>query len=377
MNDKKPLSVAIIGTGSRSAYLYGPILNALAEEVNLVSVWGRSKASAKKLGEYLGVPCFTDIHTLINETSPELGIVSVTKDANGAVGLMAVEAGLHVLLETPIALDLAEADTIISAASERGLKIEVAEQFHRRPNEQIKLKLIESGIFGKVYSSFNDFAGHAYHGMSVLGSYLGFETRPLRVIGKVKQYDLAPHLSRLAGSFDARSETQEHAIIEFEGDRLGIFHWTSVGYDSAVRWWRSSRFLAEKGMGISIGDAVNQQDTLTILAPGNEGRQEITLERRWERIDGGPLESIVAHTGQTTRPIVKWSNPVYRTPRGSTIQWHDDEIAVADCLLSLIIAVRTGGEPTYGAMQARIDQEIYLALQKSSSENGRPVDLPL
>jgi len=377
MADKKPLSVTIIGTGSRSAYLYGPILNALAEEVNLVSVWGRSKASAQKLGEYLGVPWFTDIHTLINETSPELGIVSVAKDANGAVGLMAVEAGLHVLLETPITLDLAEADAIISAASERGLKIEVAEQFHRRPNEQIKLKLIESGIFGKVYSSFNDFAGHAYHGMSVLRSYLGFETRPLRVTGAVKQYDLAPHLSRLAGSFDARSEIQEHAIIEFEGDRLGIFHWTSVGYDSAVRWWRSSRFLAEKGMGISIGDAVNQQDTLTILAPGNEGRQEITLERRWERIDGGPLESIIAHTGQTARPIVKWSNPVYRKPRGSTMQWHDDEIAVADCLLSLIYAVRTGGEPTYGAMQARMDQEIYLALQRSSAENGLPVDLPL
>jgi hypothetical protein len=197
------------------------------------------------------------------------------------------------------------------------------------------------------------------------------------VTGAVKQYDLAPHLSRLAGSFDSRTEIQEHGIIEFEGDRLGIFHWTSVGYDSALRWWRSSRFLAEKGMGISIGDAVNQQDTLTILAPGNEGRHEITLERRWERIDGGPLESIIAHTGQPSQPIVKWSNPVYRKPQGRTIQWHDDEIAVADCLLSLVNAVRTGREPTYGAMQARIDQEIYLALQKSSAENGRPVDLPL
>jgi len=64
MTDKKPLSVAIIGTGSRSAYLYGPILNALAEEVNLVSIWGRSEESAKKLGEYLGVPWFTDINRL-------------------------------------------------------------------------------------------------------------------------------------------------------------------------------------------------------------------------------------------------------------------------------------------------------------------------
>lgn len=369
--------MAIIGTGSRSAYLYGPILNALTEEVNLVSVWGRSESSARKLGDYLGVPSFTDINILMNETAPELGIISVAKDANGAVGLMAIEAGLHVLLETPIALDLAEADAIISAASERRLKIEVAEQFHRRPNEQIKLKLIKAGIFGKVYSSFNDFAGHAYHGVSVLRSYLGFDSRPLRVTGQIKKYDLAPHLSRLAGSIKARSEMQEHGIIEFEGDRIGIFHWTSVGYDSALRWWRSSRFLAEKGMGISLGDAVNQQDTLTILAPGNEGRQQLSLERRWERIDGGPLESIIAHTGQPGQPMVTWKNPVYGKPKGSTIQWHDDEIAVADCLLSLVKAVRTGENPSYGAMQARLDQEIYLALQKSARENGRPVDLPL
>ena len=42
---------------------------------------------------------------------------------------MAVEHGLHVLLETPIAHKLSEADAIIQAAVERGLKIEVAEQF--------------------------------------------------------------------------------------------------------------------------------------------------------------------------------------------------------------------------------------------------------
>ena len=62
---------------------------------------------------------------------------------------MAVEHGLHVLLETPIAHDLAEADAIIAAAAQRGLKVEVAEQFHRRPLEQIKLELIASGLFGR------------------------------------------------------------------------------------------------------------------------------------------------------------------------------------------------------------------------------------
>ena len=53
---KSPLRVAIIGTAARSVYLYTPLLKALAHEVNLVAVWGRSEASAKRLGEAIGVP---------------------------------------------------------------------------------------------------------------------------------------------------------------------------------------------------------------------------------------------------------------------------------------------------------------------------------
>ncbi|MCB0042370.1 MAG: Gfo/Idh/MocA family oxidoreductase, partial [Caldilinea sp.] len=100
---KKPLRVAIIGTARRSDYLYGPIVQALPEEVELVGVWGRGTESARRLGESLDVPWYTDLDRLMREQAPEIGIVSVAYGANGEVGLMAVEAGLHVLLETPIA----------------------------------------------------------------------------------------------------------------------------------------------------------------------------------------------------------------------------------------------------------------------------------
>src|SRR6185503_12824857 len=152
-HSKQPLRVTIIGTSARSDYLYGPILKALPAEVELVSIWGRSADSARRLGESLEAPWYTDLDRLMRETEPQIGIVSVAYDANGQVGLMAVEHGLHVLLETPIAHKLSEADAIIAAAQSRGLKIEIAEQFHRRPFEQIKFKLIESGLFGRVYTA--------------------------------------------------------------------------------------------------------------------------------------------------------------------------------------------------------------------------------
>lgn len=374
---KEAVRVAIIGTAARSDYMYGPILQALPQEVELVSVWGRSTDSARRLGQSLGVPWFTDLHDLMRETAPQIGIVSVTYGANGQVGLMAVEHGLHVLLETPIAHRLDEADAIIRAAQERGLKIEVAEQFHRRPLEQIKLKLIASGLFGRVYSSFNDFAGHGYHGISVLRSYLGFDARPIQVTGAVRQYDLASHWSRISDKTAPRAESQEHGLIEFDDGRLGVFHWTSVGYDSPLRWWRSSRFLAEKGMGITVGVHLEVEEKLSLLASGGQAARFITLERRYDRVDGGGLVTMVAHTGDPDLPIVQWDNPFRPQPKGHGVQWHDDEIGVAGCLMSLVDAVRHGTEPTYGPRQARLDQELILAIRQSSERGGQPISLPL
>ncbi|HEX8034038.1 MAG TPA: Gfo/Idh/MocA family oxidoreductase [Ktedonobacterales bacterium] len=371
-----PTRVAIIGTAARASYLYAPLLRALPDQVQLVSVWGRSEAPARRLGQRLGVPWYTDVDRLVRETEPAVGIVCVAVPANGQVGLMAVEHGLHVLLETPIAQDLGEADAIIAAAARRGLKVEVAEQFHRRPIEQLKLRLITSGLFGRVYSSFNDFTGHGYHGVSVMRSYLGFDAVPVSVVGAVGRFSLEPHWSRLADTRDARAETQEHGIVNFADGRLGVFHWTDVAYDSPLRWWRSSRFLAEKGMGIGIGMGLDVQEWLTLLAPGGEAPRRITIERRWERVDGGPLAALLAHTGDPDLPIVRWDNP-FAGRAGQGVQWHDDEIGVASCLMSLLTAVRQGGEPSYGAAQARLDQEIILALQQSGRESNRPIALPL
>jgi len=379
MNEKIPLRVAIIGTAKRSDYLYGPLIKALSEEVELVSVWGRSKDSVpvQKLTTSLNVPGYTDFDKLMRETEPEIGVVSVNYHANGKVGLMAVEAGLHVLLETPIAHKLTEADAIIAAAEQRGVKIEIAEQFHRRPLEQIKLKLIETGLFGQVYSSFNDFAGHGYHGVSVLRSYLGFDAKPVRVTGFVQEFNLAPHWSRLADQYGPRAETQEHGLIQFEGGQIGVFHWTNVGYDSALRWWRSSRFLAENGMGITVGVGLEVEERLSLLSPGGEAPHFITLERRWERVDGGALIAMVAHTGDPEHPIVRWENPFRPKVQGHGIQWHDDEIGVAGCLLSLVKAVRNDTEPTYGPHQGRRDQELILALRMSAAQSGQPIPIPL
>ena len=72
-----------------------------------------------------------------------------------------------------------------------------------------------------------------------------------------------------------------------------------------------------------------------------------------------------------TSPEIVWRNP-FRD------YYMDDEmIAVADCLISLVHAIREDKQPEYGARQARLDQELTLAMHRSARESGARVSLPL
>ena len=59
---------------------------------------------------------------------------------------------------------------------------------------------------------------------------------------------------------------------------LGFFNWSSIAYDSALRWQRSSRFFAERGMAID--------DQLTTLTSDGKDPQPIEIKRYFHNVGG-------------------------------------------------------------------------------------------
>ena len=348
----------IVGTSKRSDYLYGPLLTMLSKDVELVGVWGRSEDKAIALGKKYSVPWFTNLERLHDELRPEAAIVSVGYSANGEVGRHVMELGIHALLETPIAHDLADADAIISEANAKGVKIEVAEQYYRRPVERIKSALIREGVFGKVLTAYNDFMGHGYHGVSLIRSYIGFDEPVVSVSAVTAHFPVTPHFAWISKTTESSEENWEHAVLCFADGRLGFFNWSSIAYDSPLRWQRSTRFFAEKGMAVG--------DQATLLTPDGKDPQPVFIERRYHNVGGmETLSEIIAHT----KPEVSWRNPF----RG---YYMDDEmIAVADCLMSLVNAIRENKSPEYGPIQARTDQAITLAMSESARNNGAQIEI--
>src|ERR1700677_4534473 len=60
-----------------------------------------------------GVACYRDFEALLADPQVDLVDLCVPNDAHGRMAIQALKAGKHVLVEKPIALQLAEADEML------------------------------------------------------------------------------------------------------------------------------------------------------------------------------------------------------------------------------------------------------------------------
>ena len=109
-------------------------------------------------------------------------------------------------------------------------------------------------------------------------------------------------------------------------------------------------------------------DRLTTLTSDGKNPQWIEIKRYFHNVGG--METLSELVAQTS-PEVGWRN------RFQGYYMDDEMIAVADCVMSLVHAIREDKQPEYGAQQARLDQELTLAVHESAGKSGSSIRLPL
>jgi predicted dehydrogenase len=165
------LPVALVGAGTRAAGIHAPLLaGPLAHRFRLVGVVGRSEGRAAALAKRFGVPWSLDIDA-IRAWGAGGAVLCASAHENGRLGLALASMGLPLLLETPLALDLAEARAL--AAATVGLPVEVAEQNPRFGEVLLWRRIVEAGWLGRVRAVASDAAGYRYHAAAVARALLG------------------------------------------------------------------------------------------------------------------------------------------------------------------------------------------------------------
>jgi predicted dehydrogenase len=123
------LPVGVIGVGAlgqhHARHLAG--LN----EVRLVGVYDANPARAKEVASGLGTVAFGDMDDLLGQV--QAVTVAVPTSSHAEVGTHVLELGVPVLMEKPLAVTLAEADSLIAAARRRQVQLQVGhiERYNR------------------------------------------------------------------------------------------------------------------------------------------------------------------------------------------------------------------------------------------------------
>ena len=130
-----------------------------AAKHNNLEIAGLCDVSPENLAENLGreqlddIPVYRDYREMLRALKPELCAIATPSGYHAQMALDCLEAGAHVIIEKPIAMNLADARKIRETAARRGLTVCNNLQNRFNPAVQALRKAVEAGRFGRLYSA--------------------------------------------------------------------------------------------------------------------------------------------------------------------------------------------------------------------------------
>lgn len=127
----------------------------------VVAVASRSAERAEAFRARMGVDrAYGSYSRLVADRDVDVVYVSTPQSEHLPLGLLALEAGKHVVIEKPLATTAADARTLVAAAREAGVFLMEAMWSRYFPQTSVIRRLAADGALGNVRSVFADF-GHA------------------------------------------------------------------------------------------------------------------------------------------------------------------------------------------------------------------------
>lgn len=163
---------AIVGTGSRSAMFYEAIAKDYKETCSVVGLCDLSETRMRytnKMLTELGhkeVPMYGYLafEQMIDETRPDVVIVTSTDRTHHDFIVRAMEKGCDVITEKPLTIDEKKARHIVDGIKRTGRDLRVTFNYRYAPNNTKIRELIMDGVIGDVFSVHFEWLLDTSHG---------------------------------------------------------------------------------------------------------------------------------------------------------------------------------------------------------------------
>lgn len=341
----------IVGGGWRAEFFLR-VARALPERFVVGGMLVRDEGKGRRIEETWGVPTVRTLDALLASSYGSFVVVCVPWPVTPVMVRALAEHGVPALAETPPAPDL-EGLRVLHELTERGARVQVAEQYRFQPLHAARQALARSGKLGRITQAQVS-AAHGYHGVSLIRGLLdvGHEACTIRARAFVSPLVAGPDRAGPPAAYKIADSRQVIAQLDF-GDRLGIYDFTGDQYFS---WVRSPRVLVRGERGEINNWRVSYLEDF---------RTPIYFDL--QRVDAG-LEGNLE--GYYHKGILAGSEWAYRNPFAPG-RLTDDEIAVATCLEKMD-AYAAGGPSFYELPEASQDHYLGLLIERAA-QSGEAV----
>lgn len=292
---------------------------------------------------------FTDYQDLLREVKPDLVAICTESGLHAPIALDCIEAGCNLIIEKPIALSIKDADAIIRAAREKGVKVSACHQNRFNKSIQKIRDAVDKRRFGRMfhgaahirwnrgweYYSRANWRGTWEQDGGALMNQCIHNIDLLRWMMGEDIDEVFAYTDRLNHDY-IQAEDLGVALVRFKSGAYGLIEGTTNIYPNNLE--ETLYLFGEKG---------------TVKAGG----QSVNLIEEWRFSDA------LDDAEQVKKEYHEIPPNVYGF--GHTPLYAD-----------VIDAIRTGREPAVTAEDGKRAMELVLAIYKSAAE-GKPVKLPL
>jgi len=344
----KTMNFGIVGAGT-GAGLIASGLKLLEERgvAKLVAVSSAHKERAKKFAEKYGIKKWFACHReMFRESDIDAVAVSTPHHLHFPITLDSIEYGLHVLVDKPIAINLREADEMISRARRSGVKLGVIHELRFGEGIQKIKAVIEDGFLGRLImgeASVKWFRTEEYYKQSSWRGRWATEGGGALINQAIHSIDLLIWFMGPIDELWATISTMTHDI-EVE--------------DTAVA---TLKFKNE---------ALGVIQASTSIYPGFPNRVEIHGSDGTAIIEGDRVKSLLIKGGRPFIDLGEKRLEVGTKPEGVPADLY------VKLLIDFIDAIVEDREPLVNGEEGRRALEVIRAIYRSSKER-KPIRLPM
>ena len=143
------LRAAVIGVGNMGRHHARNYAN--IRGVELVGIADANEATAQSMAQQHGGQAFADYEIMLNEAAPDVVTIAVPTVHHLTVARRAIERGIHVLLEKPIAFSVEEGQLMIDLAKKAGVCLMVGHIERFNPAIMALKERLAAGELGRVF----------------------------------------------------------------------------------------------------------------------------------------------------------------------------------------------------------------------------------